>query len=367
LFHFDIQVGVATSALNYKKKQRTRPVTAYPFWFKILTLFPMISVIPVDLWLSHALQGMGDRFTPVMSFFTWLGYPQAYMVAVAIIYWSVDRNLGLRLAIFLPLVASVNSLLKQALLAPRPYWVDPGIRAIRISNGFGMPSGHAQASIAWLYAARSMKMRGFWLLAVFIALMIGISRVYLGVHFSSQVITGWMTGIIILLLFSRYEHRFISWFLGRAFSVQLLMVGGTAAVLLILGAVILFFTRHWEMPLDWINHATDDLAGNGKSILRSRGLSAIAGNSGAFLGVALGALLDHRRGGFVLGGTWLRLLRSVAGLILITALYLLLTLISPDPDHDLWVAVWRFSGFFVISFFSIYLFPHLCERCWRSA
>ncbi len=112
----------------------------------------MTCVFPGDFWLTQSLQSIGMWFTPIMKFFTWLGYPQAYMIIIAIIYWSFDRKLGLRLAIFLPFVASLNSILKQAIHAPRPYWLDPDIRAIQVSNGFGMPSGHAQASTVWFYA-----------------------------------------------------------------------------------------------------------------------------------------------------------------------------------------------------------------------
>ncbi len=329
----------------------------------------MVSVIPVvsaDLWLSHAFQGLGDRFIPVMSFFTWLGYPQAYMIAVAIIYWSVDRKLGLRLAIFLPLVASLNSILKQAVHAPRPFWLDPGIRALRVSNGFGMPSGHAQAATVWLYAATIIKTRGFWILAIVVALMIGLSRVYLGVHFSSQVITGWLAGIVILVLFLRFESSVLTWFLGRRYTGQLLLICGIPVTMLLIGAFVLYLTRDWVMPPEWIGHAADDLAGSGETILTSRGMDGVAGNSGGFLGVALGGLFAHRRGGFEPGGVWRRVLRSVAGLVLLAALYLLLTLASPDSENMPAVAVWRFGGFFALSFFTIFLYPFLFEKWGRS-
>ena len=79
------------------------------------------------------------------------------MVIVAIIYWSFDRNLGLRMAIFLPVSASFNSVLKQAIHAPRPFWVDQGIVALHPENGFGMPSGHAQAATVWLLAGAYLK------------------------------------------------------------------------------------------------------------------------------------------------------------------------------------------------------------------
>ena len=85
----------------------------------------MSYVFPGDYWITLSLQNMGEWLTPVMKFFTWLGYPQAYMILIAIIYWSFDRKLGLRMAIFLPVVSSINSILKQAFHAPRPYWLDP--------------------------------------------------------------------------------------------------------------------------------------------------------------------------------------------------------------------------------------------------
>ncbi|MGW8315897.1 MAG: phosphatase PAP2 family protein [Bacteroidales bacterium] len=327
----------------------------------------MISVIPVDLWLSHAFQGLGDRYIPVMSTFTWLGYPQAYMIAVAIIYWSVDRTLGLRLALFLPVVASLNSILKQAFHAPRPFWVDPGIEAIRVTNGFGMPSGHAQSATVWVYAAVNIKRTWFWVLAVVMTLMIGLSRIYLGVHFSSQVLAGWLTGIVVLVLFSRYEEKFLSWFLGLKFSVQILWLMGITAGIFLLGAVSVLVTRGWEMPPEWIGHAADELAGTGESILGSRGLVAVAGNCGGFLGAALGALFIHRRGGFDPGGPWMRLLRSVTGLILLTGIYFIFLLISPDPENDMREAAWRFSGFFVISLVTLYLYPLLFDRFRRPA
>ena len=74
----------------------------------------MSCTFPGDFWLIFQLQDTGDWIAPIMTFFTYLGYPQAFMVIVAVIYWSVDRKMGLRLAIFLPVVSSVNSILKQA-------------------------------------------------------------------------------------------------------------------------------------------------------------------------------------------------------------------------------------------------------------
>lgn len=323
----------------------------------------MSHALPGDFWFTLFLQGMGDWLSPIMKFFTWLGYPQAYMIIIAIIYWSVDRKLGLRLAIFLPVTASLNSILKQAIHAPRPYWLDPNIKAIQVSNGFGMPSGHAQASTVWLYAASCLKRGWFWAIALAVVLMIGLSRIYLGVHFSSQVLLGWAIGILVLLSFFRYEPKVLLWFLGKKFATQLIVISGIAILILILGGVFVFILQGWEMPAEWIRNAADDMAGSNESILSSIGMASVAGNAGGFFGVALGALLSHRYGGFDAGGTmWKRLLRSVVGLMFFLALYGIVILTSPDQTREVLYSIWRFTGFFAISFSTIFLIPCLFIR-----
>jgi hypothetical protein len=298
-----------------------------------------------------------------MEFFTFLGYPQAYMILVAIIYWSFDRKLGLRLAIFLPLVASLNSILKQAIHAPRPYWIDPGIKAIQVSNGFGMPSGHAQASTVWLYGAALMKRAWFWPLAITIVFFIGLSRVYLGVHFSSQVLIGWIIGIVVVLIFFRFELKVLTWFLNLKFSSQLFFISLISVLILVLGGIVVCIYKHWEMPIQWISNSSVYFTDGNESILFSIGIESVAGNAGAFMGTAMGAILSHRRGGFDSGGkVWKRGLRSVLGLIIFGALYAILMFTAPDQTKDLLYAAWKFSGFFMISFSAIFLVPLLFMR-----
>jgi len=298
-----------------------------------------------------------------MKFFTWLGYPQAYMIIVAVIYWSVDRKLGLRLAIFLPVVASFNSILKQAFHSPRPYWLDPDIRAIHVSNGFGMPSGHAQASTVWLYVGSLLKKGWFWVLAIGVVFLIGLSRVYLGVHFSSQVLIGWLLGIVVVIIFFRYEKKALAWFLNKNLVRQLLWISGISALILIIGGIFVAINQHWEMPAQWISNSSSYFTGSNETILFSLGMDAIAGNAGAFMGTAMGAILSHRQGGFDAGGTvWKRGLRSAAGLIILIALYGILMLRTPDQTKEVLYAVWKFGGFFLISFSAIFLVPILFIR-----
>ncbi len=324
----------------------------------------MISlVLTGDYWLTLSLQNTGDWLTPVMQFFTWLGYPQAYMIIIAIIYWSIDRKLGLRMALFLTVVSTVNSILKQAIHAPRPYWLDPRIKAIHASNGFGMPSGHAQAVTAWLYIGSYLKNGWFWAIAIMITLMVGLSRVYLGVHFPSQVVAGWLIGIIVIIFFVRYEIKFVSWLQSLKLRYQLFFVVGVSMLFLLLGGVFVFMLQDWEMPIEWIRNASIYLAGKDETILSSLSMEAVASNAGGFLGAATGAILIHRRGGFDARGIWWkRMVRCITGLILIFVLYSAMKMIAPDQKEVLLYSIWRFAGFFIILFSEIFLVPLLFIR-----
>lgn len=318
---------------------------------------------PGEIWLILWLQNLWDWLTPLLKFFTWLGYPQAYMIIIAVIYWSVNRKLGLRLAILLPLIASLNSILKQALHAPRPFWVDPDIKAIHLSNGFGMPSGHAQASTSWIYVATILKRKWFWFPALAIVFLIGLSRIYLGVHFPSQVFFGWLTGVIVLIVFIRAEARVLAWFLNLRFGRQLLLIGGISSLILLLGAAFVFYLRDWEMPASWIGNSSRYFADGNDTILFSIGIDAVAGNAGAFMGTAIAATLSHRKGGFdTHGSLWKLIFRSIAGLAICGALYGILVLITPEQTKHFLYSTWRFTGFLVMSFSAIYLVPLFLMR-----
>jgi membrane-associated phospholipid phosphatase len=323
----------------------------------------MSFTFPGDIWLILLLQNLQDWLTPVMKFFTWLGYPQAYMIFVAVIYWSIDRKLGLRLAIFLPLVASLNSILKQAFHAPRPYWLDPNIKAIHVSNGFGMPSGHAQASTVWIYAGAYLRRKWFWAVVITAVFMIGLSRIYLGVHFPSQVFFGWLIGVFVVIVFIRVEARVLAWFLNLRFGSQLFLIGGISSLILLIGGVFVFIFKNWEMPTSWIRNSSHYFSDGNESIRFSIGMDAIAGNAGAFLGTAMGAILSHRKGGFdTAGSLWQVVLRSITGLVICSALYGILLLTTPEQTKLVLYSTWKFSGFLVISFSAIFLVPHFLMR-----
>jgi membrane-associated phospholipid phosphatase len=90
---------------------------------------------------------------------------------------------------------------KAALAQPRP----PLTQSVAAADGYGFPSGHAASAvavcgaIAWLCSIgmRSWRARtGIWAVAAMLAALVGISRVYLGVHWATDVIGGWIFGVL---------------------------------------------------------------------------------------------------------------------------------------------------------------------------
>jgi hypothetical protein len=137
---------------------------------------------------------------------------------------------------------------------------------------------------------------------------------------------------------------------------------GTAVLIILAGAIILLVTGNWNMPADWTVNASPYLSLD-KTMIRSYTMASIAGNAGSFLGVTMGAVGMGRAGGFrVSGAWWIRGLRIVLGLACMFLLYAGFQSISPEETNLFLFAVWRFMGFYIISFSAVFLLPLLYIR-----
>lgn len=102
-----------------------------------------------------------------------------------------------------------NLLLKNLVARPRPCWIDPSVSLlIAVPRDFSFPSGHTLAS-AISATVLTLTDRRFAIPAIPLALLIGFSRLYLFVHFPSDVFFSLFLGVAIGVLV---------FFLGRRFS-----------------------------------------------------------------------------------------------------------------------------------------------------
>ncbi len=139
--------------------------------------------------------------TVIMKVITSLGSEFAYLAIIPLVYWCVDERKGVRLGVTLLLSAWLNSVLKAAWRQPRPYELDPSVgRALEKS--YGLPSGHAQGSLTfWGLVGSWMRAPLGLILAIGLPLLIGFTRLYLGVHFPSDVLAGWLLGGGVLVVY----------------------------------------------------------------------------------------------------------------------------------------------------------------------
>lgn len=146
--------------------------------------------------------------TPIMEAFSALATPVALLVLLlVVIAFAPGRAPGWCCTINLALVVLLNQVLKFIIQRPRP----EGFR-LAVVSGFSFPSGHSMVAMAffgllawfvWRYE-RDRGMRNLLVIAfAIVILMIGISRIYLGVHYASDVLAGFCVSIAWLALYTR--------------------------------------------------------------------------------------------------------------------------------------------------------------------
>ncbi len=159
----------------------------------------MEGILDWGLGLVRQVQVIASpTLTVAMKGVSFLGSEWFYLAALPLIYWCFDRRRGMRLTVVFLFSSFLNLWLKDTLGQPRPYWRDPAV-GMAVETSYGLPSGHAQGTLVFWGAAAPLFKRYWGLaLAIVLPLAVGFSRVYLGVHFPTDVFVGWALGGLLL-------------------------------------------------------------------------------------------------------------------------------------------------------------------------
>lgn len=165
-------------------------------------------IMGFDSWVISVVTGFhSELVTQVMVLFTTLG-DAATVAAISLMALFLLYNLGssrMELALFLAVVISsgvFNLLLKNVFQRMRPEF-NPLVHA----DGFSYPSGHSMSAFAlygvlgfmiWLKVENKFWRSAMLLVCISMVLLIGTSRIYLGVHYPSDVIGGFLGGASLL-------------------------------------------------------------------------------------------------------------------------------------------------------------------------
>jgi hypothetical protein len=144
--------------------------------------------------------------------------------------------------------------------SPRPFWVDTRIHPFASGGGFGLPSGHSQSAASiWGLLAVNAKQVWVKITMLVIIFMIGLSRLFLGVHYPRDVLTGWTLGLLLLFVFVKSEKLITNWMAKRKFYNRILIYFLLSVLLFTIPYAISTANAAWDMPDIWIENASRGL------------------------------------------------------------------------------------------------------------
>ena len=156
---------------------------------------------------------MSDFATPITKFITNFG-GAIFIIILTVILFVIIKNkkIGISIISNLVIITAINQILKRIVQRPRP----TEYRIIE-ETGYSFPSGHSMVSLAFygylIYLIykyinnKHLKYISIILLSILIC-SIGISRIYLGVHYTSDVLAGFMISISYLIIYISAVNKF---------------------------------------------------------------------------------------------------------------------------------------------------------------
>ncbi len=293
----------------------------------------MESLFPIEINFTLFLQSLGEWLATPFKLITSLGNEDFYILIMPMLFWCINSIMGVRAGVMLLISGGIKDFLKVIIHTPRPYWVDTRVKAFTAESSFGMPSGHSMdAASIWGIIAASQKRRWVTWLAILLIFLIGLSRIYLGVHFLHDVVSGWIVGGLLLWGYLAIEKPVSEWLNKKTISFQ--VISAFLFSLLLIGLALLARTliSGWQMPADWALNAFT-VSETTPDPLNLDGPVTLAGVAFGFLGGL--AWWIKKYGIPQVGKKSVKLiLRYFVGMIGVAILYVGLKMVFPsDPDY----------------------------------
>ncbi len=170
---------------------------------------PLIdSSINTVLFFQHHATAFLDA---VFTFITILGEQEVFIAVICFVFWNISRESGITMGVTLLLSTMSNIILKLIWQVPRPYRVIASVQGKRLTTagGYALPSGHTQsAATFYLQLNSTVNKRWYALVAVILPLLVGLSRIYLGVHWPLDTALGYLLGFCFAIYIYPLIYRF---------------------------------------------------------------------------------------------------------------------------------------------------------------
>ena len=162
-------------------------------------------------WLeSIRMPGLNE----FMLMITKLGEETTFLVLALIFFWCVDKKRGYLLMSVGFIGTMANQFMKLWFRVPRPWVLDPDFtileQAREAATGYSFPSGHTTSAVATFGSiAATTKRKATFAVCAALAVLVGLSRMYIGVHTPADVLVGALTSVVLILLLRKApeNHR----------------------------------------------------------------------------------------------------------------------------------------------------------------
>lgn len=151
------------------------------------------------LWIQEYLRN--PILTPIMKVVTTLGNAGLVWIALAILCLCIRKTRRIGATMVLALLFSLivnNGILKNAVARIRPYEMIDGLEClVRRAVDYSFPSGHTGSSFAAATVMACLLPKRYGVPAVILAALIAFSRLYVGIHYPTDVLFGFVDGVIL--------------------------------------------------------------------------------------------------------------------------------------------------------------------------
>ncbi|WP_195988776.1 phosphatase PAP2 family protein [Clostridium sp. D53t1_180928_C8] len=165
----------------------------------------------MELEILRHIQSIANPFFDFLfQLITMCGEQIVLISIISIIYWALDKKFGEYIAYSVLTSVLLNNAIKDIFKMKRPIG-EEGIRTLRseTATGYSFPSGHTQGAASFYSAmAIYIKKKAMYIIATIIIMLIGFSRLYLGVHYPKDVIVGGILGVLTSLICYKLYNRF---------------------------------------------------------------------------------------------------------------------------------------------------------------
>jgi len=173
----------------------------------------------------------------IFKTFTLLGEEVFVMALICLLYWCADKRLAYRIGMSFFASGLLVQGLKITFRVDRPWIIDPDFKpiesALETATGYSFPSGHTQSASS-LFTSLALYLKKTWITIISIVIIPGValSRMYLGVHTPTDVITSLAISVTLSILVDRLMSCVEN---DKKYDLPI-----TAAIILISGAVMAY-------------------------------------------------------------------------------------------------------------------------------